>query len=125
MVKVLVEDALNVGANVHLSQKVSFGRGMDTVGEENVDKNVVGVDPEHGASESCMAERVLRGLGTSLPLGGGVEELFIETKRTTVAGRGEMALGEEFDGGLLEVAPTTILSAVEEHLHEFGHLSCR
>ena len=119
----LVEEGLDVGADVHAGELVVGRGGVGAVGEEDVDKVVVGVDPEHGAGETGVAEGVLRGLRTGLSVLGGVEELFIEAEGATVALLGEVACVEGVDGFLLEVALAVIDAAVEEHLHEFGHLA--
>ena len=58
-IKVFVEDALDLCADVHLGEEVGGGGGVHTVGEEDVDEVVVGVDPAHGSSKAGVTEGVL------------------------------------------------------------------
>ena len=52
----VVDDSLDVGAGVHLSEEVGGGGGVDAVGEEDIDEVGVGISPDHGAGETGMAE---------------------------------------------------------------------
>ena len=120
MFKIFVDGGLDESARVHLCEEIGSGRGMDAVGEEYINKVVVGVDPYHGSGESRMTERVLRCLGAGLSFGGGGEELFVKAQCAAVSLLGEMALVEEVNGGLLEIAVAMVEASVKEHLHDLS-----
>ena len=117
----LVDEVLDVGADVHVGQLVGGGCGVDAVGEEDVDQVVLWVDPDHGAGEAGVAEAALAGGRGDMGAAAG-DERFVEAEGTAVALVGEMATIEGVEGLGGDILASLVATGVEHHLVEFGEV---
>ena len=123
MIKKLIDSALNLSTDIHLSQEISLGTRVNPIGEKNINEVEIGIYPRHGARETRVAKGILGSLWASLSGSGGIEELFVESQRAAIADSGKVSLSEEIDSSFLEVSVALVFSSIKEHLHNFGHLT--